>query len=393
MSVNTSATGKGMLQEKVFDGSSPTFRLRVPGYTQEGDEIGAGGGGGGGLTNELLEGYMGAAALNDSVGKATLTLVPNTEFAGSSLKPAVGDYILIQDVGNARPPFGLEFVAQQGDPTTLPVPTRSIPLANGPTSYTRTQLASFIATAINEADTYFNEPAMALKAQAAVNVVTIVFTGEGGASGGTRAYDANMDVSFSLGFTGTDPITGLTQVTMSLSHDNLKDTTLDSRLAKIDKGDGCIVVPLSHVAGGVWTASYPVHPRGIEVTHISLSVGAGNYSVTGPNYNGEYVSLKVGWGDGTQMVSDVMGYIESVIPAYAGAEGFPLAINLGGGGWPLDTTVTYPITLRRAQESTFQSPPDNGYYPIVVSVTSNDPGSTAPANGASKLMIFFRVLN
>lgn len=389
-----------MLQERVLDGSSPTFRLRVPGYTQAGDEIGGGGGGGGGLSNEILEAYMGAAALNDSVGKVTLTLIPSDGVSPTDIKPQVGDVIFIQDVGNSRGQIALEFVAQAGDPTTLPpgTPTRPIALASGPTVFTRDLLANQIAACINGSDMFYGEPTLALSAQQIGNTVEITFTGGGGASGGARAYDNTMDVSFSFFFAGTDPITGQQFVTMRLSHDNLKDTTFDARLAKVDKGDGCIVVPLNHVAEGTWSAAYPVHPLGIEVTGAVLSVGPGSYSVTGEELGGKYISLDVKWDDGTEsgvsLIADQMGYVGSVVPSYMGATGYPLAIN--AVGWPLDTTINYPMPLRNAPPTTFQSPTldDYGRYsPLYVFVTSNDGGSTAPVDGASKLMIFFRVLN
>jgi hypothetical protein len=385
VSVKTRATNIGIVQQRVAPGVPATFNLEVPGYTQDGGAIGGGGGGGGGSGDPALyEAYLGAAALEESVGRAKVIFVPNAY----GLAPRVGEALMITDTGNGTQTT-LEFVTAPGDPTTAPgAQVVAVPLLD---ISDPDDAANTLVAAINGLEDLFpgtSPSVMATHSSAAT--VSIMYTGDGGPAGGARGYSTAMDVGLSLIPAATPDPAGIPIYSMQLSHANLNETTIHGRLAVVDRGDGCIVVPLSYTNNGTWSAKYPLHPRGIEVTNISILAG-GAYSAS---TSADYVSVDVRWGSssGTPILYDFMELLAVSLPepAYAAGSGYPLALRENPVPFP-NSSETFNLPL---SEPGFRISPTNGfgYEPLHVQVKSTS-GTSAPANGSGKLLISYRVLN
>jgi hypothetical protein len=372
MKVTSRITSSGIIEERVFDAAAPaTFNLEVPGYTQTGDPIGSGGGGGGGGgSSTAIDAFLNTGAVAQKVG------VVYIKFAASS--PTMGSAVTIHDVGNGSDPQVIEIVQNEGDPVINP---GAYPIVyESPLASTLSALASVI----NNGDTLFSPKAWALKATAepSFDRVKLEYTGLGGESGGEPAVDSSMDISFEVSSPST--------VTIFLSHDNMSQTTIDARLSRIEPGDGCIIVPLSHVAGGVWSDVYPVHPNGITVTAISWYPSA-TWLSNSSFGSGVCTALSVRKDDnsGTHILTNVL----EGIPALSGLGGFPIALRAGAPplgfeifGDPVYHNISLDLGVEDLPDRTL-----TGTQKIYVRVESNDGGTTAPADGESKLAIFYRV--
>lgn len=382
MKIRTRITRDGIIQERIFEtptepGPPASISIEIPGYTQSGDEIGTGEGGGGeggGATEEqvaLLEAYAGAGSLANSVGRVTLTLTP----VGMDLLDFVGTYFTIHDVGNDRAQHTIEFVDSPGDPPTQP---GAHTVAVGGKSLD--QVRDALIDSINIGDSIFPPRAWSLVADPgdAYNQIIIRYTGQDGSSGGVTAVDDSMDVLFEEALTFPFALLGFDKR-------SLQDTTLDGRLSLVDPGDGCIIVPLTTIAGGTWSARYPIHPLGITITGMSMYTPSS-------------------WASGGKVILDVKKnnfFGDRLIGDYAAA-----IFEFGVGDWgpedhgwvlkgpsisgnftaaPLRTT---PIFLNAINENlVLDEDPKPSIY---VSITAPG-GTSSPPNGHAKLFIHYRV--
>lgn len=395
MKVNTRITSKGVIDERVFapDGTA-TFNLEVPGTIASGDPIGTGGGGGGGGgggSSALLEAYIGADTAALKVGVVELYTPDSTSQLAGGLYQ--GTTVTIHDVGNGGSSHTFEFVVNDGDAPSVmgayPIPINLLDPSGNPLSRDIAQLRQALVDAINDGDTIFAPKAWSLKATLLESGrIKLEYTGAGGASGGEPLVADEMNVSFST----TNPFTAFKPT--YFTRGNMADTSLNGRLSLVEHGDGCIIVPLTHVANGTWSDTYPVHPNGITVTAMSLCPHS-PWNVTGANYSGKVVTLSVRKNDssGAHINGDIMDYFLSIggpLGSYAGSSGFPLAMKIPVPNFPFGGQEQNSVQLAILVENDAQRQL-SGSDKIYVEVKSNDAGSTAPAAGEAMLAIFYRV--
>jgi len=385
MRVNTRITTNGIIEEKVFDpGGAADFNLEVPGTIASGEPIGTGGGGGGAST-ALLEGYIGADTAALKAGVVQL-YTPTYESAFE------GTTITIHDAGNGNSLRTLEFIEYaSGSPTVpgaYPIP-RTVDTEEPPIIRDVTGLRQALVDVINDGDTIFAPKAWSLKATLlGSGVIKIEYTGTDGASGGEPAVADEMDVAFSAGNPTVIRSTFFTR-------DNMSHTSLNGRLSLVEHGDGCIIVPLTHIANGTWSDTFPVHPNGITVTNISVCPHSA-WGGVGAQFGGRAVTLTVQKNNasGEHILGDFMDYLVSTggpYTAYSGRHGFPMAININIPGFPWDGNEANSVSFAGLFGSSETSLQLLGTEKIYVEVKSNNAATTAPAAGEAKLAIFYRV--